>query len=65
MGNITALLARANAGEREGFDAIFERHYPDLQRIARARVAGHDRNRTTGRGEGPAAAGCGAEGLKV
>lgn len=44
MGDITALLARAGAGEREAFDAIFERLYPELQRIARARLAGHARS---------------------
>jgi RNA polymerase sigma factor (TIGR02999 family) len=44
MGDITALLARAGAGEREAFNAIFERLYPELQRIARARLAGHERS---------------------
>lgn len=44
MGDITALLARANAGERDAFDAIFEKLYPDLLRIARARLAGHERS---------------------
>lgn len=43
MGQITALIARAQRGEREAFDALFEALYPDLKRLARARLARHQR----------------------
>jgi len=43
MGDITQLLARAREGDREAFDALFQALYPDLRRIARARLAPHVR----------------------
>jgi len=43
MGDITRLLARARDGDREAFDALFQALYPDLKRIARARLAPHVR----------------------
>lgn len=43
MGQITALIARAQGGEREAFDALFQALYPDLKRLARARLARHQR----------------------
>ncbi len=44
MGDITALIARANSGERPAVDAIFEKLYPELRRIAHARLTRHVRN---------------------
>ncbi len=43
MGQITALIARAQAGEREAFDALFHALYPELTRLARSRLARHQR----------------------
>lgn len=43
MGDITTLLRRAGGGDRVAFDALFERLYPELSRVARARLAGHQR----------------------
>lgn len=43
MGQITELIARARGGERGAFDALFEALYPELKRIAHARLAGHQR----------------------
>jgi len=43
MGDITQLLARAREGDRDPFDALFQALYPDLRRIARARLARHVR----------------------
>ncbi len=43
MGQITELIARARGGEREAFDALFEALYPELKRIAHARLAQHQR----------------------
>lgn len=43
MGDITQLLARAREGDRDAFDALFQALYPDLRRIARARLAPHKR----------------------
>lgn len=43
MGTITQLLERARAGERGAFDAIFEALYPELRRLAHARLSGHQR----------------------
>lgn len=43
MGDITALIARANEGERAAIDAIFEQLYPELRRIAHARLTRHVR----------------------
>jgi RNA polymerase sigma factor (TIGR02999 family) len=44
MGDITQLLERARRGEGDAFDAIFETLYPELRRIAHARLAGHVRD---------------------
>jgi RNA polymerase sigma factor (TIGR02999 family) len=43
MGDITQLLQRARAGDKQAFNALFEALYPDLRRIARARLAPHVR----------------------
>jgi RNA polymerase sigma factor (TIGR02999 family) len=43
LGDITALLDKARAGERGALDEVFERLYPELQRIAHVRLAGHVR----------------------
>ncbi len=43
MGDITQLLQRARDGERAALDAVFEALYPELRRIAHARLGGHDR----------------------
>jgi RNA polymerase sigma factor (TIGR02999 family) len=43
MGEITTLLARAHAGDQPAFNALFERLYPELRRLARARLSGHQR----------------------
>jgi RNA polymerase sigma factor (TIGR02999 family) len=43
MGDITTLLARARDGDRPAFDALFQRLYPELRRVAHARLAGHQR----------------------
>lgn len=44
MGEITALLQRARGGERAAIDEIFEQLYPELRRLAHARLAGHVRD---------------------
>ena len=44
MGDITRLLERARAGERGALDQVFEVLYPELRRIAHARLAGHVRD---------------------
>jgi RNA polymerase sigma factor (TIGR02999 family) len=44
MGDITILLAQARAGDRGALDGLFQRLYPDLRRIARARLAPHRRD---------------------
>jgi len=44
MGDITALIARANSGDRPAVDAIFERLYPELRRIAHSRLTRHMRD---------------------
>jgi RNA polymerase sigma factor (TIGR02999 family) len=44
MGEITALLFRAREGERSAFDELFARLYPELHRIAHARLAGGGRD---------------------
>lgn len=38
MGDITRLIERARAGDRGALDSLFERVYPDLRRIAHARL---------------------------
>jgi RNA polymerase sigma factor (TIGR02999 family) len=43
MGEITTLLARAHAGDQPAFNTLFERLYPELRRLARARLSGHQR----------------------
>ncbi len=43
MGDLTLLLDRARAGDRAALDGVFEALYPELRRIARARLAGHQR----------------------
>jgi RNA polymerase sigma factor (TIGR02999 family) len=48
MGDITTLLKRAKEGEREALDALFESLYPELRRIAHARLAGHAREHLIG-----------------
>ena len=44
MSDITALIARANNGDRPAVGAIFEQLYPELRRIAHARLTRHVRN---------------------
>jgi len=44
MGDITTLIARANGGDRDAVNAIFERLYPELRRIAHARLTRHVRD---------------------
>lgn len=43
MGDITALLAKAQEGDRAALDEVFQLPYPELARIAHARLAGHVR----------------------
>lgn len=43
-GDITGLLQQARAGDRAALDELFERLYPELKRIARARLAPHQRD---------------------
>jgi RNA polymerase sigma factor (TIGR02999 family) len=43
MGDITLLIARARQGERAAFDELVHALYPELRRIAHARLAGHQR----------------------
>lgn len=38
MGDITQLIQRARAGDRSALDGLFEAVYPDLRRIAHARL---------------------------
>jgi RNA polymerase sigma factor (TIGR02999 family) len=44
MGDVTQLIARARGGDRGALDALFEILYPDLRRIAHARLSGHVRS---------------------
>lgn len=44
MGDITILLSRARDGDRAALDAVFEALYPELRRIAHARLSGHQRD---------------------
>ena len=44
MGDVTQLIARARAGDCSALDALFELRYPDLRRIAHARLSGHARS---------------------
>lgn len=43
MGDITQLIAQAQQGDRSAFDSLFHTLYPELRRIAHARLAGHVR----------------------
>lgn len=44
MADITALIERAQAGEADAFEQLFVALYPDLRKMARARLFGHQRN---------------------
>lgn len=44
MGDITALIQRAQGGDRAAFDNLFERLYPELRRIAHARLIRNQRD---------------------
>jgi RNA polymerase sigma factor (TIGR02999 family) len=44
METMTTMLARARAGERRALDAIYDTLYPELRRMAHARLAGHQRD---------------------
>jgi RNA polymerase sigma factor (TIGR02999 family) len=44
MGDITQLLGRARNGDREAIDSVFAALYPELRRIAHARLSHHVRN---------------------
>jgi RNA polymerase sigma factor (TIGR02999 family) len=44
MGDITQLLRRAREGDDAALDALFEQLYPELRRLAHARLAGGGRN---------------------
>jgi RNA polymerase sigma factor (TIGR02999 family) len=39
MGEVTQLIGRAQAGDREAFDRIFELLYPELRQVARRRLS--------------------------
>jgi RNA polymerase sigma factor (TIGR02999 family) len=44
MGDITQLLHRAREGDDAALDALFAQLYPELRRLAHARLAGGDRH---------------------
>jgi RNA polymerase sigma factor (TIGR02999 family) len=44
VGDITELLQQAQAGDTGAVERLFEALYPDLRRIARARLSGHQRH---------------------
>lgn len=44
MGDVTTLLARAGRGDQEAIGGLFELLYPDLRRIAHARLSSHVRD---------------------
>ena len=44
MGEVTLLIERARAGDREAFDRIFELLYPELRQIAHRRLARNARD---------------------
>lgn len=44
MGDVTLLIARAREGDREALGGLFELLYPELRRIAHARLGSHLRN---------------------
>lgn len=43
MSEITTLLNAASAGDRSALDAVFERLYPELRRLAAAQIGGPER----------------------
>jgi RNA polymerase sigma factor (TIGR02999 family) len=44
MGDVTQLIERARGGERDALDRLFELLYPELRRLARSRLARHQRS---------------------
>jgi RNA polymerase sigma factor (TIGR02999 family) len=44
MGDITQLLGRARSGDRQAIDSVFAALYPELRRIAHARLSPHVRD---------------------
>ena len=44
MGDITQLLHRAREGDDAALDALFAQLYPELRRLAHARLAGGGRH---------------------
>lgn len=44
MGDITTLLEHARQGDRAALDRVFDALYPELRRVAQARLAGHVRD---------------------
>jgi len=44
MGDVTVLIARAREGDQEALGGLFELLYPDLRRIAHARLSKHVRD---------------------
>ena len=48
MGDITQWIAAARGGDRSAVNKLFDMLYPDLRRIAHARLAGHVRHTLLG-----------------
>ena len=48
MGDVTELIARARAGDGQALNGLFEVLYPDLRRIAHARLGRHVRDVSMG-----------------
>ena len=44
MGDVTQLIAAARSGDRDALDRLFELLYPELRRVAHARLARDGRN---------------------
>jgi RNA polymerase sigma factor (TIGR02999 family) len=44
MGDVTQLLAGARGGDEQALGSLFQLLYPDLRRIAHARLGGHQRD---------------------
>lgn len=44
MSDVTELIAQARAGDRPALDRLFELLYPELRRLAHARLSRHDRS---------------------
>ena len=44
MGEVTQLLHRVRQGENEALAELFRLVYPDLRRVAHARLGAHQRN---------------------